>query len=527
MSRRQAIIAYAATVGAVVVFIGVAGGLVAAWLVATLVAVVLALGGAALIISRADELEPPGWRDAMPCYVSVQDRDLRILDVNELFRRDLGDRVGEQCYRAYKKRETPCPGCPVLKTFEDGEVHSGEQHILMRDGTAADVVVTSAPLHNERGETEAVIEMSTNMTEVKTLRQELEQTRHNYEELFEIVPCYITVHDRDYKIIESNRLFRQDFGSDHAVHCYRAYKGRDRICPNCPVEKTFADGQVHSSEETVVTREGREAAMIVYSMPIHDEAGEITSVMEVSTNITQVKQLQRQLAMVGLAVTGMAHRIKNVLMGLEGGIFVVNTGFEDGDTETLQKGWSMVQRNVGKIAKIARDLLFCSKERLPKLEADVAPGAIAEEVVELFRARAHNDGIELELEVDHGDRGVFDPEAVHNLFANLIANAVDACRFDPDADRNHPRVRVRCTRRPTGETVIAVSDNGAGIPEEESARVFEGFFSSKGTEGTGLGLLVVQKVVDQHDGTITFESREGDGTTFTAVLRSQDAERDR
>jgi signal transduction histidine kinase len=360
--------------------------------------------------------------------------------------------------------------------------------------------------------------------EVSSLRQELEFSRHHYQQLFDIVPCYITIHDRDFNILESNRLFREDFGELRPNDtCYNAYKGLDEACPDCPVHKTFADGKVHSSEEKVVTRDGREAAMIVYSMPVRDEEGEITAVMEVATNITQVKALQRQLAMVGLAVTGMAHRIKNVLMGLEGGIFVVNSGFEDNDPETLKKGWDMVQRNVGRIGAIAHDLLFCSKERAPKLEPGVAPAAVARDAVALFASRAEREGITLRLETNNNSRGVYDPEALHKLFSNLIANAIDACRFDPEVEQKQHEILVRCAEDSSGATVVQVRDNGAGIAKEDSPKVFEGFFSSKGTEGTGLGLFVVQKVVEQHEGEITFESREGAGTAFTAVLRSQDS----
>ena len=76
----------------------------------------------------------------------------------------------------------------------------------------------------------------------------------------------------------------------------------------------------------MVTSDGGQANVVVYSMPIRDQHGEIEAVMEVSANITEVKRLQHQLAMMGLAVAGMAHRIKNILMGLEGGVYIINDG---------------------------------------------------------------------------------------------------------------------------------------------------------------------------------------------------------
>ncbi|HSO21386.1 MAG TPA: HAMP domain-containing sensor histidine kinase, partial [Chondromyces sp.] len=79
-------------------------------------------------------------------------------------------------------------------------------------------------------------------------------------------------------------------------------------------------------------------------------------------------------------------------------------------------------------------------------------------------------------------------------------------------------VVIRCSANGDGATVFEVEDDGAGIPEDLSHRVFQEFFSSKGTEGTGIGLLVVQKVAEEHGGKVSFESRPGRGTVFTVVI---------
>ena len=358
-------------------------------------------------------------------------------------------------------------------------------------------------------------------TDLDSLHKALERSRRDYRLLFDSVPCYITVQDRDFRIFQSNALFRKDFGSCFGKRCFEAYKGAGDACTDCPVEKTFADGQVHTSEEQVLTLDGEHASMMVTSMPVTEEDGEITAVMEVSTNVTEVKRLQ-SLATVGLAVTGMAHRIKNILMGLEGGVYVVNTGFEIDDRSSVVHGWDMVQRNVHKISRVTTDLLFCSKDREPALEDRVCPGAIVAEVHELFHDRAAADDVDVCLDVGPAHTGTFDPEALRNLVTNLVANALDACRFDPDAENKRHCIHLRCHRGDLGATVIEVADNGAGIPDAVKPKVFEGFFSTKGTEGTGLGLLVVQKVVEEHGGKVCFATEEGNGTTFTVVLPGHD-----
>jgi signal transduction histidine kinase len=327
------------------------------------------------------------------------------------------------------------------------------------------------------------------------------------------------VQDRDFRILESNALFRQDFGAGLQEHCYRVYKGRDAVCPNCPVQKTFATGEVHESEETVVTRDGRQASVVVRSMPVRDENDEIVEVMEVSTNITEVKRMQRELALMGMAVAGMAHRIKNILMGLEGGIFVVNTGFETGDRSTVGEGWEMVQRNVAHVSRLMKDLLYCSKERKPQFEDGVSPANIVREVHELYSSRAEREDIAFRLELGEGlGSGRFDSAGLRSLLENLVTNAVDACRFDPADDKGQHLITLRCLPGSGGTVVLEVSDNGVGIPDDAGHKVFENFFSTKGTEGTGLGLLVVQKIAEEHGGSVSFSSRVGEGTTFRVVL---------
>ncbi len=455
----------------------------------------------------------------MPCYLSVQNRDLRIIDVNDLFKRDFGDQLGEYCYKVYKNRYNPCPNCPVKATFRDGKVHVGEEMVVTGSDRKADMVATSAPLLDDQGRVVAVVLMSTDITEMRTLRRELDRTRRDYKQLFSSVPCYICVLNRDLEILESNILYSSDFDITQGSHCYEVCKNREFSCPDCLVKKTFADGNPHSSEETLTTRDGRELNLIVHSMPLRDETGEIMSVMEVFTDITEVKRLQRQLTLMGRAVTGMAHRIKNILMGLEGSIFVVNTGREMEDKDMMAEGWDMVERNVGRVSRLVMDLLYCSKKRTPEFKSDISPQDITQEVADLYSKRTAEEGIDLQLNLSEPKYyGTYDPESLHSLLSNLTANAIDACRFDLDENKNSHTITLRCITDEAGVTKFEVEDDGAGIPEEVSDKVFEDFFSTKGTEGTGVGLLVVQKAAEEHGGDVTFTSEPGKGTMFRVTI---------
>jgi signal transduction histidine kinase len=240
--------------------------------------------------------------------------------------------------------------------------------------------------------------------------------------------------------------------------------------------------------------------------------------MEVATDITEVKELERELALIGRAVAGLAHRIKNILMGLEGGLFVVNTALAKDDKSTVTQGWEMIERNVDRVSQIVKDLLYCAKKRTPEFQDSVCPQEIAQEVYDLFHERTASEDIELHLELGEPHRCTLNPDGIHSLITNLVTNAIDACRFDPDEAKIRHHITIRCAARPGGETWIEIEDDGTGIPNEVTSKVFEDFFSTKGTEGTGLGLLIISRVVEEHSGSITFTSEPGQGTTFSVLI---------
>ena len=360
---------------------------------------------------------------------------------------------------------------------------------------------------------------------IDDLRRELLQTRRDRAQLFAAVPCFICVLNRDHHVIEANSLYRKEFDVTDRSLCYEICKKKSKPCLDCQVDRTFADGGIYSGEETLVARDGRRINVVVHTQPVYDDNGEISAVMEVFTDVTEVKRLQRQLALTGRAVAGMAHRAKNILMGLEGGIFIVNDGLEEDDREAIGIGWEMVERNVGLVTGIVKDLLYCSKDREPNFESDVCPQEIVTEVRDLYAARMKGENIEIRTEFGNPPRrGTFDRDGLHSLLCNLVANAIDACRFDPSPDKEGHTVTLRCRENGEGSRVLEVEDDGPGIPEELNSKVFQDFFSSKGTEGTGIGLLVVQKVAEEHGGKVTFESVPGEGTKFIVVIPNADLE---
>ena len=124
---------------------------------------------------------------------------------------------------------------------------------------------------------------------------ELKKQRDEYQRLFELVPCIITVQDKNYKLVWYNQEFSEKFNPEPEDYCYHAYKGRTEKCTICPVEQTFADGKPHSSEETGVNKDGAPTHWIVKTSPIKNEKGEIIAAMEMNVDITHRKLLENEL----------------------------------------------------------------------------------------------------------------------------------------------------------------------------------------------------------------------------------------
>jgi signal transduction histidine kinase len=159
------------------------------------------------------------------------------------------------------------------------------------------------------------------------------------------------------------------------------------------------------------------------------------------------------------------------------------------------------------------DMLAYSKPREP-VYAEINGNNIPAEVVELLHEKAKSKGVDLQfIPDDQLGKVMLDGKAIYRGLLNLITNALDAC------PQESGKVEVKTHLLPEGEQFqIVVRDNGQGISEENLAKLGRAFFSTKGSEGTGLGLSVTYKVIEEHKGHVQVDSKVGAGTTFTVTL---------
>ncbi len=453
--------------------------------------------------------------DSMPCYLTIQDRNLKVIKANNKFVNDFGNYEGRYCYQVYKHSPTKCENCAVEKTFRDGISRSSEEQVQCLNGREVSVLINTTPITDDEGNIVAVMEMSTDVTDIKDLQRQFKENQEQYKMLFEEVPCFISIQDRDLNIINANRLHRETFGCFLGCKCYEIYKHRSEECFPCTVRQTFEDGKIHTHEEVVATRDGRTLNCMVHTAPLRDVNGNITSVIEMSLDITELRELQDQLTSIGLLIGSISHGIKGLLNGLNGGIYLVNKGLENDNKQRLEKGWEIVLRNINRIKSMVMDILYYAKDREPNWES-IEAVKLADEAATVIREKAKEMNFEFVCDFDE-NTGEFDCDfqAIRSMLINLLENSLDACRVDKSKDVHRVEFSVK---RINEHIVFKVSDNGIGMDTETKDKAFSLFFSSKGAEGTGLGLFIANKIVLAHGGKIEIDTELKKGTSFIVTL---------
>ncbi len=224
---------------------------------------------------------------------------------------------------------------------------------------------------------------------------------------------------------------------------------------------------------------------------------------------TQMSRAEH-LATLGEMATGLAHEIRNPLAGIAGVIEII--GRDLPTTSPAREVVKDVRQEIARINHIVTDLLQTARPHPPKVrKSDL--NVTVEHAVMLGRQQALAKGIEINLHKDPSLPEVeHDSDQIHQVLLNLLLNSLQA--IDP-----HGKVEVTLSRRDSN-AVIEVTDNGRGIPAENLPNIFRPFYTTKG-EGTGLGLSLARRIVEDHHGRINVTSTVGKGTTFAVILPLQ------
>lgn len=232
---------------------------------------------------------------------------------------------------------------------------------------------------------------------------------------------------------------------------------------------------------------------------------------------------QERLAAVGQTVAGISHCVKNILSGVRGGLGLTEMGMQQKDENLQMEGFQLLKRSVSSLSSLVLDLLDYSKKREPLSEVfHVSP--MIDQLCDTIGYKAAQQKVQVVREVKEGLTYCGDRDQLFRALLNIVTNAIDAagsgcCR------ESQPRIVIRATAVTEEGTlpgengiIFEVEDNGPGIPEEAQPHIWDIFFSTKGSKGTGLGLASARKVVEEHCGRIIMKTSPEWGTLFQILL---------
>jgi PAS domain S-box-containing protein len=425
----------------------------------------------------------------------------------------LQDMSGIELLRELRKK---FPHIEVIMIVDEGDVATGVEGLRLG---ASDYI--TKPINSDA--LQVALQRASDRKEtwfmIKRYRDKLEIMNKNkalFQQLFNEVPCYISLQDENFRLTGANRRFKRDFGDYIGSHCYEVYKHRSEPCVGCPVEATFKDGKPHQTEEVVTSKDGDQINVLTWTAALRDATGKISQVMEMSTNITQIRKLQSHLTSLGLLLGSMSHGIRGVLTALDGGIYRLESGLKKGNQEQVNDALGVVKSMIYRIRSMILDILYYTKERdLNWTRVNVMD--FSNQVASLVRPKAEKKHIEFIYDFDQSE--VFfeiDPGTVSSALVNILENSIDACVDDKSDDKSY-RV-VFDVNADTDHIIFEAIDNGIGMDKHTSENLFTLFFSSKGHRGTGLGLFIANQIMEQHGGTIEVESEPGEGSCFRIKL---------
>lgn len=463
----------------------------------------------------------------VPCVITVQDKDLRLVSYNQFFAGEYHARPGEYCYKAYKGLDAPCPGCPVIRTFEDGLPHATEELTLDKDGNPRAFFVSTAPMTDTGGQVSTVMEISLDITASKYLEAELERSRKKYLAIFSCIPTALFVLDREsLTILECNATAEEAYGYSQAELIGQGFlelfvNHDRRECERKIRERNAIDR---------VRQRKKSGALMYVSIRVSTAAFPDSQVYLVSaTDITrrlETEQLLIQaskMATLGEMSTSVAHELNQPMTVIQTIAEYLLRKTRRGEPVSPELFQEMAE-GIGKHIARATRIINHMREFGRKSDLTVGPvdlGEVLLHTLELFNQQLAVRNIAVVTDIAPELPPVAaEAGRLEQVFMNLLLNARDAIEEHAATPgfAGAKRITLRVTR--DGDFVAAsIADTGAGVAPDIQDKVFEPFFTTKPVgKGTGLGLSISYGIIKDYEGTIETVSEPGHGARFIIRL---------
>ncbi len=468
--------------------------------------------------------EYQGLFESVPCYITVQDRDFKLLKFNRRFAETFNPESGDYCFRAYKSRASRCEACPVLRTFEDGQSHSSEEKGVRGDGSQSHWVVRTSPIRNAAGEIVAAMEVSLDVTRIRILEQEARRSEEKYRVFFNTIPNPVLVlAAEDLRIMDCNQSVTQVYGFGKEELLGRSFLELFLPHEREPYRVKLKSGQ-SLDQSRQLTKGGRTIFVNIRVSPSEYAGRQVLLVT--TSDITQRLMAEQQLiqagkmATLGEMATGVAHELNQPLTVMKTASSFILRKIRKGEPieeSVLNDLAAEIDSHVDRAARIISHMReFGRKAEVKKGRVQV--NVALEKALEIFNQQLKLREIEVIRDFQPDLPPVMaDENRLEQVFINLLINARDAIE-----ERNAggtPAGQVKRiwlkTHSRNREVIIEIEDTGMGIPAAILDRIFEPFFTTKRVgKGTGLGLSISYGIVHDYEGTIEAENQPGRGARF-------------
>ena len=290
------------------------------------------------------------------------------------------------------------------------------------------------------------------------------------------------------------------------------------------LERIKRGDRVDQYETVRLRKDGERINVSLTISPIKDVTGEIIGASTIARDITESKRIQRalrdsdKLVTVGKLAAGVAHSIRNPLTSVKMRLFSMEgtVGLSESEREDLK----VISEEIRHIDGIVRNFLEYS--RRPRLRMQkVSPSDVVDMALNLLKQRLDSYGVEVRLIRQSWLPEIYaDPDQLKEALVNLLVNSSEAMGYGGLIVIREEEIGDESRNR---KVVIRVCDNGPGFPESIQDKLFEPFFTTK-EEGTGLGLTIAARIIEEHGGKLELGSREGDGVISTISLPVREEE---
>ena len=470
----------------------------------------------------------------VPCLITVQNRDLKLINFNREFYDKYNPSPGDYCYQAYKGRNKKCDNCPVEKTFKDGKSHYSEEQGQGRDGTMEHWIVRTSPVRNAQGDIVAAMEINLDITQRKMLEQRLEQSEKKYHAIFNNI---------------SNPVFVLDFDSLTIINCNESMTEVYGYSEQDLKGKAFTDLFVDKDQTEELAQTIRRSSMMnsvrhyradkkiifvdIWIAPSEYPGQKVLLVT--TSDITERLETEGQLnqaaklATLGEMATGVAHELNQPLS-----VIKTSSSFclskikknEEIKKDILNRLIQKIDSNVDRASKIIvhmRDFARKSDITLEKVKIN----DVLNRAYDIFSQQLKVRGIDVQWNITRELPFVMaDPGRLEQVFINLLINARDAIEEKCEQEYNVSEVETCSEKRITitaykkdDDIIIEIEDTGTGIPVDVKEKIFQPFFTTKEVgKGTGLGLSISYGIIKECKGKIAIKSTSGNGTIFQISL---------